>query len=129
MDDLEYYKSVCKVQSYVLSFVGIEVGCRAMNWNDGGFPLFRRHMLNHVCGTHDVKRILSFSNLTRNRALTLGFSPHGENLFLLPMWYIACISHGTRLVGMDGKSVVFKDWTEVKVVVSGCCQFGVMLDK
>ena len=73
MDDLEYYKSVCKVQSYVLSFVGIEVGCRAMNWNDGGFPLFRRHMLNHVCGTHDVNRILSFSNLTRNRALTLGF--------------------------------------------------------
>lgn len=73
MDDLEYYKNICKVQSCILSFVGIEVGCRAMNWNDGGFPLFRRHMLNHVCGAYDVKRILSLSNLTRDRALTLGF--------------------------------------------------------
>ena len=74
MDDLEYYKNICKVQSCILSFVGIEVGCRAMNWNDGGFPLFRRQMLNHVCGADDAKRILSLSNLTRDRALTLGFS-------------------------------------------------------
>lgn len=127
MNDLEFYKKALRIQSCALSYIA-QVPAYNGHWS----PEYSIEKILETFGWikfnngHDD--LLKMENLTKERALSLGFSywdkENMPDFLLFPLWYaLLFIPYGTKVINIFGVEEEFTSKTDLNHR-SGCVGFG-----
>ena len=76
----------------------------------------------------DIKKLFDLSNLTRERALSIGFRMWNDDLLLFPLWYTFVLPYGTKVISISGEEFEFNKDTDLDHRF-GYVAFGIIFPK
>jgi len=125
MSDLEFYQKVMQYQQYLLT-AAAEVA--TYHWNGNFCKEQICSAFTNWSHNEDIKKLFDLSNLTRERALSIGFRMWNEDLLLFPLWYTFVLPYGTKVIDINGKEFEFNNNTDLDHRF-GYVAFGIIFPK
>lgn len=125
MTDLEFYQTVMQYQQYLLT-AAAEVA--AYNWNGNFCKEQIKGAFSNWSHNKDIRKLFDLSNLTRERALSIGFRMWNDDLLLFPLWYTFVLPYGTKVISISGEEFEFNKDTDLDHRF-GYVAFGIIFPK
>lgn len=126
MTDLEFYQLVFQYQQYLLNSMA-EAYVWAGHWKS---DTCKSKIVNNLAAWRtntEVQKLFDISNLTRERALTIGFRMGGDDLLLFPLWYTLLLPYGTKVINrFTGQEMIYGPETDLENRF-GYVSFGIIL--
>jgi hypothetical protein len=127
MNDTEFLERALFYQSALLNKMA-EIYFAKGYW-DADFT--KRQLIENIAewkNFEEVREFFDVKNLTRDRALALGFSPWGEknpDLLCFPLWYVCLLPYGLKVVDFNGNEEEYSEDTDLEHRF-GCVSFGLI---
>ena len=131
MTDLDFYKKALYLQSWVLAGLA-QIKAYSDYWNEEICKEKAKEYFDIWAEDEDVKEVFCLENLTKERALAIGFrywnKEQQPDFLLFPLWYVFLLPYGTKVTDIFGRETAFTEETDLDNRM-GCVAFGINIEK